>query len=52
MLCCNQTTEQREAVNRSKQIEKSLKHDGDKSQKEVKLLLLGKLITVHDNSDP
>lgn len=41
MLCCNQTTEQREANFRSKQIEKSLKQDGDKSQKEVKLLLLG-----------
>ena len=43
MLCCNQTSEQRDANARSKKIEKSLKQDGDKSQKEVKLLLLGKL---------
>lgn len=41
MLCCNQSEEQREATSRSKEIEKSLKQDGDKAQKQVKLLLLG-----------
>jgi len=38
---CVQSIEEREATSRSKAIEKSLKQDGDKAQKEVKLLLLG-----------
>ena len=43
MYCCNQSAENREAYTRSKQLDKFIKQDGDKSQKEVKLLLLGKL---------
>lgn len=38
---CGNSVEEREASARSKAIEKTLKHDGDKTQKEVKLLLLG-----------
>eukprot|EP00794_Sanderia_malayensis_P019248 gene19248-21176_t len=38
---CGQSLEEREAISRSKAIEKTLKQDGDKSLKEVKLLLLG-----------
>jgi len=38
---CGNSVEEREAKSRSKAIEKSLKQDGEKSQKEVKLLLLG-----------
>lgn len=38
---CGQSIEEREAISRSKAIEKTLKQDGDKSLKEVKLLLLG-----------
>ena len=38
---CSYSVEEREALSRSRAIEKSLKHDGDKSFKEVKLLLLG-----------
>jgi len=38
---CRHSAEEREALSRSKAIEKTLKQDGDKSQKEVKLLLLG-----------
>ena len=39
---CGQSTEERQAISRSKAIEKTLKQDGDKALKEVKLLLLGK----------
>lgn len=38
---CGQSVKEREAISRSKAIEKTLKQDGDKSSKEVKLLLLG-----------
>ena len=38
---CSYSVEEREAKSRSKAIEKSLRHDNDKSVKEVKLLLLG-----------
>ena len=38
---CRHSSEEREAISRSKAIEKTLKHDGDKRDKEVKLLLLG-----------
>ena len=38
---CRHSSEEREAISRSKAIEKTLKHDGDKTAKEVKLLLLG-----------
>ncbi|XP_065676189.1 guanine nucleotide-binding protein G(o) subunit alpha isoform X4 [Hydra vulgaris] len=38
---CSYSLEEREALSRSRAIEKALKHDGDKSGKEVKLLLLG-----------
>ena len=41
---CGNSVEEREASSRSKAIDKSLKHDGDKSQKEVKLLLLGRVL--------
>ena len=41
---CGHSVEEREAISRSKAIEKTLKQDGDKSQKEVKLLLLGRYI--------
>ena len=46
MGCINSTTADREAKIRSKAIEKTLKQDGDKSQKEFKLLLLGKNMKV------
>lgn len=38
---CSYSVEEREAKSRSKAIEKTLKHEHDKSIKEVKLLLLG-----------
>ena len=38
---CGQSVEEREAISRSKAIEKTLKQDGDRALKEVKLLLLG-----------
>lgn len=38
---CGYSVEEREAKSRSKAIEKTLRHDNDKSVKEVKLLLLG-----------
>lgn len=43
---CGQSVEEREAISRSKAIEKTLKQDGDKALKEVKLLLLGVCLTV------
>ena len=36
------SAEERAAVERNKQIEKSLKEDGLQAQKDIKLLLLGK----------
>lgn len=41
LMGCSYGVEEREAKSRSKAIEKTLKHDNDKSVKEVKLLLLG-----------
>ncbi len=39
---CAVSTENKAAVERSKQIEKQLRADGEKASREVKLLLLGK----------
>jgi len=52
MLCCSQSVEEKDAASRSKKIEKSLKQDGDKSTKEVKLLLLGKHRKYAHNREP
>lgn len=41
LMGCSYSVEEREAKSRSKAIEKTLKHEHDKSIKEVKLLLLG-----------
>ena len=39
---CAVSTDDKAAVERSKQIDKSLRADGEKAAREVKLLLLGK----------
>lgn len=39
---CNLSAEDRLAVERNKQIERSLKEDGQQAAKDIKLLLLGK----------
>lgn len=39
---CAVSTDDKEAVERSKQIDKTLRADGEKASREVKLLLLGK----------
>ena len=41
---CTMSAEERAAVERNKQIEKSLKEDGLQAQKDIKLLLLGKTL--------
>ena len=41
---CTLSYEERAAMERSKQIEKCLKEDGVQAAKDIKLLLLGKLI--------
>lgn len=38
---CTMSAEEREAMERSKQIEKHLKEDGIQAAKDIKLLLLG-----------
>lgn len=40
---CTISSGEKEAVERSKKIDKDLKADGEKAAREVKLLLLGKL---------
>lgn len=39
---CTSSAEEREAIARSKQIERNLKEDGIQAAKDIKLLLLGK----------
>lgn len=39
---CAESTAAKEAVARSKEIDKSLRRDGESASREVKLLLLGK----------
>ena len=41
MGCTNSTGEDREAIERSKKLDKQLKEDAEKASKDVKLLLLG-----------
>lgn len=41
MGCILSSNNEKEALDRSKKIEKQLKMDGDKASNEVKLLLLG-----------
>lgn len=41
---CAMSAEERQALARSKQIEKNLKEDGAQAAKDIKLLLLGKFI--------
>lgn len=41
---CAMSAEERAALARSKQIEKNLKEDGIQAAKDIKLLLLGKII--------
>lgn len=40
------SAEERAALARSKQIEKNLKEDGIQAAKDIKLLLLGKLVLI------
>lgn len=40
---CTLSTEDKEAVERSKMIDRNLRDDGEKAAREVKLLLLGKM---------
>lgn len=39
---CGLSAEESAAVNRSKEIDRMLRRDGEKAEREVKLLLLGK----------
>lgn len=43
---CASSAEERAAVARSKQIERNLKEDGIQAAKDIKLLLLGKLLVT------
>ena len=48
---CTVSQEDKAAAERSRGIDKTLREDGEKAAKEVKLLLLGKISTpVHLNS--
>uniref|UniRef100_A0A182PLU7 Uncharacterized protein n=1 Tax=Anopheles epiroticus TaxID=199890 RepID=A0A182PLU7_9DIPT len=44
---CTSSAEERAAIARSKQIERNLKEDGIQAAKDIKLLLLGKLLYTH-----
>lgn len=44
---CTISSGEKEAVERSKKIDKTLRADGEKAAREVKLLLLGKYIRRH-----
>lgn len=46
---CTISAEDKEAVERSKMIDRNLREDGDKSSREVKLLLLGKTVVELTN---
>lgn len=49
---CAASSDDKAASERSKQIDKTLRMDGEKAAREVKLLLLGKLKTkVHHTPD-
>ena len=41
---CTMSADERAAFERSKQIEKNLKEDGIQAAKDIKLLLLGKIL--------
>lgn len=43
---CTSSAEEREAIARSKQIERNLKEDGIQAAKDIKLLLLGKCCII------
>lgn len=45
---CTISSGEKEAVERSKKIDKTLRADGEKAAREVKLLLLGELKSVID----
>lgn len=46
---CTSSAEEREAIARSKQIERNLKEDGIQAAKDIKLLLLGKCCIILSN---
>ena len=46
---CAVSADDKAAVERSKQIDKVLRQDGEKASREVKLLLLGKYSLTHLN---
>lgn len=46
MGCAISTSGEKEAVERSKKIDKDLRADGERAAREVKLLLLGKYVCV------
>lgn len=46
---CTLSTEDKAAVERSKMIDRNLRDDGEKAAREVKLLLLGKVVMVRKN---
>lgn len=43
---CTMSADERAALERSKQIEKNLKEDGIQAAKDIKLLLLGKVLKI------
>ena len=46
-LCASgMSSEEREAMERSKALDKQLKEDAERAAKDVKLLLLGKIILI------
>ena len=48
MGCAVSNLEHKEAVERSKQIDKDLRAAGERRAREVKLLLLGKTVSLKD----
>ena len=47
---CTMSAEERQALERSKQIEKNLKEDGIQAQKDIKLLLLGEFLACFSST--
>lgn len=47
MGCAVSTSRDKEAVERSKNIDRALRADGERAASEVKLLLLGKYTIIH-----
>ena len=47
MGCAVSTATDKEAIERSKKIDKDLRADGERAAREVKLLLLGKFMMFH-----